>query len=192
MTFEQKRKLFHFSSIIFPVLYYLSSKEVTVTILIIANLIILTLDINRHFIKKIQEATDKFLKWLMRPHEYSGTKQLSGVSYMFLGFLLTAIFFNKDKVILSWFVLIISDSIASLYGQKYGTKTPTGKSLEGSFAFFISGFFVCLVCQVFMGLQGSFTRIVFAIFITSVAEFYSKKLKIDDNLLIPLTFCCFA
>jgi dolichol kinase len=163
-----------------------------VIILIIANLIILTLDINRHSVKKIQYLADKFFISIMRPHEYSNTRQLSGMSYMFLGFLITAIIFNKNKVIISWLILIIGDSVAALYGKMYGTPNQEGKSLEGSLAFVLSSLVIYLIGNIFFDLHVGFIRACFAILVAAIAEFYSKRLKVDDNLLIPIAFCCFA
>jgi len=54
-------------------------------------------------------------------------------------------------------LMIISDTIASIIGKKYGKrkiKLPwlkTTRSLEGSLAFFISGFILCLIAFTFLG-----------------------------------------
>jgi dolichol kinase len=192
MTVELKRKLFHLLGVIFPLMYYFSSLRLTLTILIIINFITIALDINRHFIPKVQNIIDKIFISIIRPHEYSGTGNLSGMSYMLFGFLLTAIFFQKEQVILSWLILIFADSIAAILGKKYGTPTFYGKSFEGSAMFFCFSMMIAVICHVFLSLHFSFLRCIFAILITTIAEFYSKAIKIDDNLLIPIVFCLFC
>lgn len=192
MTFGYYRKIFHFSAIVLPILYYCTSPELITTVLIIANFIILTLDISRNYIGKIQYLVDKFFKPIMKPAEYNGSKALSGMSYMFLGFLITAIFFAPNKVIVSWLILVVSDSSASIIGQRYGAQTQYGKSILGSVVFFVSAFVVYLIASGFFGLHLHFITTIFAIFVTTLAEFYSKKLNVDDNFLVPFTFCLFA
>ena len=192
MTFVYLRKIFHFSAIVLPILYYYTSQVAIVIILIIANFVILTLDINRHYNIKIQYLVDKFFKPIMKEGEYSGSKSLSGMSYMFLAFLLTAIFFQVHKVIISWLILVVSDSSASLIGEKYGTKTRYGKSFLGSAVFFLSAFVVYLISSTFLDLHLPFVSTVFAILLTTLAEFYSKSLNIDDNFLVPVVFCLMA
>ena len=192
MTSGYLRKVFHFSAIVLPIMYYCTSQSTIITTLIIANFIIFTLDINRHYNSKIQYLVDKFFKPIMKESEYSGSKSLSGMSYMFLAFLLTAIFFEPHKVIISWLILIVSDSSASVIGHKYGTQTQYGKSFLGSTIFFLSAFVVYLISSAFFDLHLPFISTIFAILLTTLAEFYSKKLNIDDNFLVPVVFCLIA
>ena len=192
MTFAYFRKIFHFSAIVLPMMYYCTSKTFIIIFLVIANSIILTLDISRHYNGKIQYLVDKFFKPIMKSSEYSGSKSLSGMSYMFLAFLLTAIFFQGHKAIISWLILVVSDSSASILGEKYGTKTQYGKSVIGSVVFFISALIVYLFSSAFLDLHLPFIRTILAIILTTLAEFYSKKLNVDDNFLVPVVFCLFA
>src|SRR6476619_93933 len=178
MTFELKRKGFHFLSIIFPILYYFASKNTIINVLIITNFIVLSLDISRHYFSQIQEPLDKIFASIMRPNEKSGLKNLSGSSYMFLGFLLTAIFFDKEKVIIAWFILIIADSLASLVGKKFGVKLASGKSLIGSIAFAISALVVVFFMSKYLSWGSSPYKLILATALTSVGEFYSQKIKI--------------
>ncbi len=192
MKTEINRKIFHLLAIIFPTLYYFTSSKIILAFLIIINFITITLDVNRHFIPKIQNIINKIFLPIMRKHEYSGTRNLSGMSYMMLGFLVTSIFFKKEQVILSWFILIFADSLAAILGKKYGTPMAYGKSLEGSAVFFCLAMMIAIICHVFLNLHFSFFKCLFAILITTIAEFYSKALKIDDNFLIPVVFCLFC
>ncbi|WP_158706829.1 diacylglycerol/polyprenol kinase family protein [Candidatus Phycorickettsia trachydisci] len=152
-------------------------------------MLILSIDISRNYIPEIQGAIDKIFASIMKPHEKSGLKNLSGSSYMFLGFLLTAIFFSKEKAITSWLILIISDSLASIIGKQYGRKLSCGKSLEGSLVFFLSGLAIAISAAKLLLWEISYYKLASAVLITTIAEFFSTKLKIDDNLLIPIVFC---
>lgn len=125
----------------------------------------------------------------MRPAEQSGSFRLSGSSFMALGFLITAIFFSKGLAITSWLILIISDCLAALVGTKIGTKLENGKSLEGSIAFLISSIFISMLVYFFVGYHTSFIVIIMSSLATTISEFYSKELAINDNLSIPITYC---
>jgi len=189
LAFELKRKAFHCLSIIFPILYHFWSKSSIITLLFFLNLLVLSIDISRNYIPQIQEAMDKIFASIMKSHEKSGLKHLSGSSYMFLGFLLTAIFFSEEKAITSWLILIVSDSLASIIGKQYGHKLSCGKSLEGSLVFILSGLAIAIYSAKLLAWDISYYKLFFAVIITAIAEFFSAKIKTDDNLLIPLVFC---
>lgn len=189
LVFELKRKAFHCLAIIFPLLYHFWSKSSITTLLFCLNLIVISIDISRNYIPQIKGFIDQVFSPIMKPHEKSGLKHLSGSSYMFLGFLITAILFPKEKAITSWLILIISDSLASIIGKLYGRKLSWGKSLEGSLIFVLSGLAVAIYSTKFLGWDVSYYKLALAVVITAMAEFFSAKLKIDDNLLIPIVFC---
>lgn len=189
--FEINRKLIHLIGIVIPIIYYFNTKPTILIILLILNLVGLSLDIARHYENKIQALTNKIFRPIMRKHELSGTKKLSGSSYMLLGFLLTAVFFNKFLVITSWVILIASDSFAALIGRAYGTKKYCGKSIIGSSTFVISSILICLCANYFWCIL-SFKAVMLGCIAATTIEFYSRILNIDDNLFIPLFFCFFA
>ena len=62
-------------------------------------------------------------------------------------------------------LMIISDTLASLFGKKYGKRKinlpwiNTTRTLEGSLAFFISGFILCLIAFMFLGVTNPITQI---------------------------------
>jgi len=62
-------------------------------------------------------------------------------------------------------LMIISDTLASLIGKKYGKikiKLPwvnTTRTLEGSLAFFVSGFILCFIAFTFLGVTNPITQI---------------------------------
>ncbi len=191
LMFEIKRKIFHLVSIVFPVLYlFFVTRTEMVLLLIVINIITLYLDIARHLNAKVKRFVDNIFGSLIRTEERSGSFKLSGASFMMLGFLLTSAFFAKSLVIESWFILAIADAAASIVGIKIGMPTKTGKSLAGSVAFFGAAILVSMLCHFFVNnYYTNFSAIVVSCAITTAAEFYSKKIKINDNLLIPSAYC---
>lgn len=188
-NFEVKRKMFHLYSLIFPLTYLFLTKFQALACLSLIVIFTIYLDISRNYNQKIKDLIDKFFKKFMRENEKSGLLRLSSASYMAMGLFLSALFFPKGLAITSWFILAISDSVAALVGMKIGTKTVNGKSLAGCLAFFVSAFFISIISYMFIGYDTSFVIIVLACKITTIVEYYSSQMKIDDNLSIPLSYC---
>lgn len=181
---ELKRKIFHSASLIFPISYHFIHPQNMVIILLSVTIFTITIDIFRHYNKKIQEVVNKILGIFMRPNEISGSYNLSGSSFMALGFLMSCLFFEKSIAITSWYILIISDSLAALIGIKFGKTLKNHKSFAGSFAFFISSL---IIIALILPNTNLIKMLVAATSVTLV-EFFSKTIKINDNLSIPLTF----
>jgi len=61
-------------------------------------------------------------------------------------------------------LMIISDTLASVIGKKYGKRkinlpwVNTTRTLEGSLAFFISGFILCFFSFMFLGVTNPITQ----------------------------------
>lgn len=97
-----------------------------------------------------------------------------------IGIFIPSIFFNKDIVIGSIFVLAIGDSVSNIVGREYGkTKIPYNKtkSLEGTLIGFLSStVFVSLYFPLYLAISASATGMLIE----------SLNQKIDDNLFIPI------
>lgn len=187
--FEKKRKAFHLAAITLPLIYLFISRVSITLILFIITAATLYLDVSRHSNIKISEFVTKFFTKIMRTSESNGTFALSGSSFMMLGFFLTALLFPKNLVICSWLILIISDCLAALVGTKIGDILNNGKSIAGSAAFLLSAIFISISVYFYLGYNTSFVIIIISSIATTAIEFYSKGLKINDNLSIPLTYC---
>ncbi len=196
INFETKRKLFHVASLVFPVIYFFTSKTAMVITLGIVTALAIFLDTYRHSNKKIKGVLDKILGKLMREEEKISKNRLASSSYMAIGFFLTCLLFPKKLAITSLFILIACDSFAAIVGMRHGERLANGKSYEGAAAFFISAILVSIFCYLIIGYKTSFSIIFLSSFFTTFAEFYSQEVKIndkvsvliDDNLSIPLTY----
>jgi dolichol kinase len=98
-------------------------------------------------------------------------------------------------------LMIISDTLASVIGKKYGKRkinlpwVKTTRSLEGSIAFFISGFILCLVAFTFLGVSNPINQVHLTIetaflyslitsFLATIVELISPSTW--DDLTIPI------
>lgn len=188
LKYEFKRKAFHITSLFLPISYIFVSKQVAIITMLIITAGTIFIDTSRHYNRSIQETIDKLFADLMRPFERTGSYQLSGSSYMALGFLIATIMFSKGVAITSCLVLIVSDSCAAIFGKKLGTNRHNGKSLEGSMAFFLSAIMVSMFVFQIEAFYSNFWIIVIASLATSVVEYYSSQIGVNDNFTIPVTF----
>lgn len=190
LNFEVQRKIFHLCSLVFPVAYIFMTKMTMCIALTIITGITLYLDISRHYNPKIKVLVANFLGRFIRDTENNGKFTLSGASYMALGFLLTCLFFNKGLVINSWLVLIISDCIAAIVGLKYGSPLFNGKTMAGSISFFVSAIFISIMTYFTIGYSTTFFIIIISSLVTTIIEFFSSDIKINDNFAIPISYAC--
>jgi dolichol kinase len=188
LNFEIRRKLFHLCSLIFPIIYTLTSKITMGIMLTIIAGLTLYLDISRHYHPKIKGYVDNFLGKFLRAKEKNGEFALSGASYMAFGFLITCLFFSKGVAITAWLVLIISDCFAAIVGMKFGSPLFNGKSYMGSLAFFLSAMLISIMSYFVIGFSTSFLIIIISCFLCTLVEFFSEQIGINDNLSIPLTY----
>lgn len=108
---------------------------------------------------------------------------ISGATYFIAGCFFVTVLFSKNIAISGMLVLIFSDTFAAIIGINYGKHKIVGnKSVEGSAAFCISS----LIAGQVMGFN--ITSCALASFGATVVELFAKRLYIDDNLLIPVTY----
>lgn len=195
LLFEIRRKLFHLSGIIFPASYYYLERELMTWIILALVVFIVLPDLVKHRIPQIIKMMHRYFGIFMRKSEKENTHKLNGASFMMIGLLITILLFEKNTVITSWLILIISDSFSSLIGMYLGKKLEEGKSVIGSLSFFTISVLICYLFLYNYQIEHlqyiDFFIIVITILFTTIIEFYSNIINIDDNILIPFSFCFF-
>lgn len=122
---------------------------------------------------------------IYRAHETT-KKSLSGSSYFLLSCLICSAFFNSNLFVFAISILVISDTTAALFGRQipvYKFKS-LSKSLGGMIGFIASGF---IVARFFTELN--IYSCIISIIVAAILEMFAKKIKLDDNLLIPISIC---
>ena len=175
------RKLIHISSLAIPLIYFflIKDKNVMAVILITLTLISLLIDyarINREGFVRI--FFQKHLKSALRPNELKGN--LTGASWMLIGFTFSVIIFDFDVSVLALLFLSIGDAVAALVGRALPIGKIWGKSILGS----LSGFLFC----VFVGLTINNTLSLQIIIFGAISGMFIEliPLKINDNFSIPI------
>ncbi|MFI3241439.1 MAG: hypothetical protein R3Y43_02615 [Alphaproteobacteria bacterium] len=184
---ELQRKTLHLSSLWIPILIYLTYR--TNALLIFGTLTIFDLILEYANFKKQKWARLSYgaiFHKILRSFETKHNHFLpSGAFYVLLASFLCALLFSKEIAVISISVMLIADANAALFGKLFGKhKLYKNKSVEGSFAFLISALLVMLVCHFLHPIN--YASIIACITAT-ILEIYSKQLKLDDNLSIPLS-----
>jgi dolichol kinase len=184
------RKSIHLSSLWIPFTYHFLDFFEMLLVVLFSTTVVLLWDRNRNkknalgkFIRHINKIThlDKVLK----THEKNG---LTGASLMMVSTLLCMMLFEKEIVIIALTILVVCDTLACLVGIKYGKPCKTTKkSILGSQAFFISSIIVSFPLAHLYDLP------LIPLFISVMAATYfehcSNIIEIDDNFIIPISFC---
>ncbi len=184
--FEIYRKLIHISSLCIPLIYYFIPKSEAVIYLSIATGLSLLLDMLRFKSGKIQTFLINTFGSLLRKHETDYTKKnLTGASYLLLAALIAVVIFPKLIAITVLCFLILGDTMAALVGRRYGKTRFLKKSLEGTFAFFVSTIVVVITVPKVSATPGEYLIGFLTGAIASVVENLSFGF-FDDNLSIPV------
>ena len=175
---EIYRKLIHISSSIHAILLWFLGKDAFLPYILIAAFIFPILDLLKKYIYILQKLYFFCFGIVTRPREH---QKLSGASWVFIGSAATVLLFNEKISIISLLVMSLSDSAAAIIGMKYGNTKLFNKSLEGSFAFFISASII-----IFSLSPALFIVNLAAVFITVIIELFSTPI-FNDNLFVPVS-----
>ncbi len=127
---------------------------------------------------------------LREKEKRSGTFRLSGAPYVLSAALMCIACFSQVVAMSAFTVMLLGDTAAALIGRKFGKhKFNQGtKSIEGSVAFFWTGYAVVLFFYFFYQMHFSFAVLgILGVAIATFAEAYENRIHIDDNFSIPLT-----
>ena len=183
---ELVRKSIHLFSLSIPVIYFFISKHLALYLLVPITSAFIIIDIARFYIPAVSKWFYQWFGWLLRRRETDiHKKRLNGASNVLISALLCVLFFPKVIAINAFSILIISDTTAALVGRRFGRHRFLAKSLEGSLAFFASAVLVILVAPKIDQLPMEYIIGFIAAAIGTVME--ALPLKIDDNILIPLS-----
>lgn len=190
ITKEISRKVIHLFILLIPFIYFKFGKINSFYIFLSILIIALIGEFSKRKSKKINNLIISIFKPILRENEINN-KNLSGLTWLLIGAPFVCIISNNHVFFLSYFILAICDSFASIIGKKFISKPFLDKSLSGFIAFYLSGIIVLILYMYYNSLNNEAIFFIFAIIAllsSALSEAKSKTLKLDDNLLIPLTF----
>ncbi len=183
---EIARKGIHFTSLSIPIIYYYIERDLALAILVPITLAFLSVDLLRYYHTPTANLFYKVFGFMLRKHEQDGnSKRLNGATNVLIAASLCVIIFPKLIVLTAFPILIISDSVAALFGRRFGKRKFMQKSVEGSTAFFLFALAVLFFTPKISGGIDEYLIGAIAAFVGTVVE--AGSWKIDDNLSIPLS-----
>ena len=178
---EFKRKIVHFASAIIGLSIIYLDREVILPLLIVSAIIFPLLDYMRINNKFVSNFYNSYFHSITRSFE---SKKLTGASFVFWGALITYILFEPKVAGIALIVMSLADANAAIIGVGYGNTKLLNKSLEGSFAFYVTTFSILYIFKI---------PLIISLFISVIATFTEliEIPKINDNISIPLSVAFF-
>ena len=177
---EYLRKVIHIFNLVIPFtyLFVLESRFQVLRILVPLTLFAIVIEYLRVRSVVIKNIFNNFLISMLRIHEIDG--KFTGATWVFIGSTLTISIFPKEIAIISLVYMSLGDTIAGLFGRKFGKTNFYNKTIEGSLA----GLIVCLLS----GYLVSLTLPLVVVFSGAFAAMFIElmPIPIDDNLSVPL------
>lgn len=185
---EIQRKLIHLGSLWIPALIYLTPRDFAGGFFVLCLIGMLS----GEFLRTRDYAVSRFLKRIFMPilraDEAKPGFHLSGASYTVIAALLMTLLFPQSVAVTVLVIMLVADAVAALVGRKWGTvPLLCGKTVQGSLSFLVSA----LVCVGLLnGLPGQphgyLLAGIAAACATTLTELFADKLRVDDNLSIPV------
>lgn len=183
---ELARKGIHLFSLSIPIIYYFIERDRALEILVPITLFFLTIDLLRYYHKPTADLFYKIFGFMLRQHEQDqNSKRFNGATNVLIAATLCVIIFPKLIVLTAFPILIISDSVAALFGRRFGKRKFMQKSVEGSTAFFLFALVVVYFTPKVEYSVAEYMIGVIAAFVGTLVE--ASSWKIDDNLSVPLS-----
>ena len=175
---EFLRKILHIIVLVFPLLLLEFGKSICLPYFLVISILFILFDIFRIKSSAVKIFYDRYFSIVTKKYEID---KLTSASYVFLSIMIVVFLFDEVSAAAALTIMILSDPVASLVGRVFGNLKLIGnKTLEGSLAFFISSIIILLLYnfEVF--------EVLFVSVGATLIELFSKKIRIDDNFLIPL------
>ena len=175
---EVLRKIIHFSSSVFAFMLLFFGREICLPLFIIIAILFFVADFLRLKNQHVQNIYNIFFDVVTRNAEKN---RMTGASYVLLSIALVTLLFDVKIAVASLLIMSFADPVASLMGRAFGNFIILNKTLEGSISFFIVSVIVL------SGFGFSSETILYVSIFCTLIELISNKVKIDDNLLVPLS-----
>jgi len=166
------RNLFHFSGVAIPITYALCGRDVALALTLVSFCAVAFLEFLRITGRLHIARIGKFLK------EKELKKPTGSLFYLIAAFI-SILLFVKWVAICSLLILCISDPLSSFIGRNMGRHPFSGKSIEGTAAFFCSALIIVALFS-----HAAFAAIAVAT-VTTLTELFTPAF-LDDNLTIPI------
>lgn len=185
--FELRRKAFHCLSLVAPIVYHYIPCNIGKSILCALTVTVVISDILRYRYNSVRHYLHIIFGSIMRRKEKNSL--FSGLTYAMFGLSITSLLFPKEICIVAWLVLVFSDAIAAIVGLV--ANPVRRKNIYSFITFIISAMIVMTLYFKYIEYVYDIKILAISAIVTAIAEFYSYKLMLNDNLTIPIV-CAIA
>ena len=175
---EVLRKTIHILNSLVPLSLFVFRQDYITIGVGVALAIWLLLEFFRLSNKKVKGIYKSIFGRVTREFEDSS---LTGASYVLLSSFIILLFFSKYVCIASLLIMSFSDTFAAIIGKIYGKTKIGNKTLEGSFAFFLTSFLVVVLMSPYISIFPA----LLAISLATIVELFPVN-NIDDNFSVPI------
>lgn len=188
LSLEIKRKLLHLCNIWVVFSYELFGYSLTSKLLYILLIMVFMAEFlrtkNSNLGEFIRRIIARHLHYVMNSNEKSS---ITSVTKMLILSVIMINVMKEDLFVLAFAVLVIADAVAAIVGIKYGELN--SKSLEGSVAFLLTSIVISFICWGWFHENHIYLFVaLIAAGVATLMELFSRKINIDDNVLIPLVY----
>ncbi len=172
------RKLIHLAGAAFALFYLIASRQVVLTIALIALVLVIAIEWGRQRWPALERLFERLIGPALRQGEES--RPTAGVWSM-LGILLTLLAFPRELAIPAMLYAQVGDPVAEIVGRRWGRhRLPNGKSLEGSLGCLAVSLVAGLACSHALPLAPGVAAL--GALVATVTE--AVPLPVGDNLLM--------
>jgi dolichol kinase len=182
---ELARKAIHLTGLAAPFLYIFTPRLPAIAILAGFAATSVAIDVVRHRSTAAAAVFNDIFDPILRVHERDReARNLTAVSWFFIGAVISAVIFPKYVTIATLTMALFADAASAIVGTTWGRRRLlNGKSLEGSLAFFATAFAVASLLLRGAGGNGY----VIAAATALVGAVVELAPGVDDNLTTPLS-----
>ena len=181
---EVKRKLIHLSSLWMPAAIYFMPRPSVVIIFAGLVLLMIAFEVVRRQHHWLSSLVNYFFLPVLR-HSEAG--KLASATFGIIATFICSIVFSQVIAITALSLMIVADAAAALIGRRYGKKIILpGKTMEGTLAFIAASVLTVYIIGCLLPSENYYILAIIAVIVATITELFSHRLKIDDNLSIPL------
>ncbi|MEO0082764.1 MAG: phosphatidate cytidylyltransferase [candidate division WOR-3 bacterium] len=184
MSTEVSRKLVHLIALLIPILYYIiPRRELSILLLGLFTLGFILIDYIRLHVGSIKRLFLLLFGQLLRRKELY---TLTGGSYLLLAsFVAIIIFPNRGVFIAAISFLVIGDTLAALFGLRFGRTRLFKKTLAGTIACLVSCLIISYIVYKLPNTNFPLIAGIIGSIVASIVE--ALPININDNVVIPIS-----
>jgi len=184
---EAARKTIHLTGLAVPAIYFFTPRHTAILILAALAATSVAIDYVRHRHGPTATIFNGLFDPILRVHERDReARNLTAVSWFFIGAAISAALFPKYMTIASIAMSLPADGAAALVGTAWGRHRFRGKSLEGSAAFFVLAVLVMIAMPKIGYVGREYLIGAAAALVGTIVERFPVP-GVDDNLTTPLS-----